>query len=177
MFKKKQQKEVKEINAGSMADIAFLLLIFFLVTTTINAEKGLRVKLPPFSKEPPIAWNERNVLSIKINKLNQILVEGEQVQVSELRSLTKEFLLNPHQKPNYPLSPKKAIVSVQNDRETSYNTYIRAYNEIKGAYNELWDEKSNDLFNVDFETLDNSQKKKIQKEIPLVISEAEPFSI
>ncbi len=176
MFKKKKQREEKEINAGSMADIAFLLLIFFLVTTTINAEKGIMVKLPPWDPNPPIPEeiNKRNVLSVKINKLNQVLVEGEESNVGLLRETTKEFIMNPLKRKDAPSSPRSAIVSIQNDRATAYEVYLQAYNEIKAAYNELWEEKAQALYSHSYEDLPKDMKKKIQEEIPLVISEAEP---
>ncbi len=175
MFKQKKQRESKEINAGSMADIAFLLLIFFLVTTTINAEKGIRVKLPPFVPEPVSEdINDRNVLSIKINKLNQVLVEGKSSNVMALREMTKEFIMNPDNRQDMPSQPTSAIVSIQNDRATSYEVYIQAYNEIKGAYNELWDEMAREKYGHEYETLPKDMKQKIQDQIPLVISEAEP---
>ena len=180
MFKnKKKERTAKEINAGSMADIAFLLLIFFLVTTTISAEKGLAVKLPLWDDTPPplIEYKERNVLSVKVNKNDALLVEKEPMQVTELRSMTKQFIMNYGKDPNLSDRPTRAIVSIQNDRATSYDTYIAVYNEVKAAYNEIWEEKALAKYNVSYEALPKSGKKAIQKEIPLVISEAEPVEM
>ena len=176
MFKSKKDRESKEINAGSMADIAFLLLIFFLVTTTISADKGILVKLPPYDPNPPVAdfIYERNVLSVKVNKFDNLLVEGEEMKVTELREMTKKFILNYGEDPSLSARPTSAIVSLQNDRSTSYEAYISVYNEIKGAYNEIWEEKSQEKYNVSYDALDKSQRSEIHKEIPLVISEAEP---
>ncbi len=175
MFKKKKKREEKEINAGSMADIAFLLLIFFLVTTTINAETGILVRLPPWDPNPNTEKiPDRNLLAIKINKLNQVLVEGEESNVMALRETTKDFIMNPLGRQDRPRDPRYAIVSLQNDRATSYEIYLSAYNEIKAAYNELWEERAQELYGHSYETLPKDMMKKIQNEIPLVISEAEP---
>ena len=180
MFKnKKKERTAKEINAGSMADIAFLLLIFFLVTTTISAEKGISVKLPPWTPEIDggITIYERNVLTVKVNKYNALLVEKKAMQVTELRAMTKRFLMNYGKEDHLSERPNKAIVSLQNDRATSYETYISVYNEIKGAYNEIWEELALQKFNLSYEALTDAQKKVIYTEVPLVISEAEPVEI
>lgn len=180
MFNKKKERTAKEINAGSMADIAFLLLIFFLVTTTISAEKGLAVKLPPWDDNPIINHErikERNVLSVKVNKYNNLLVEKEPMQVTELRAMTKRFIINYGKDPNLSERPTSAVVSIQNDRATSYDTYIAIYNEVKAAYNEIWEEKALAQYNRSYEALPKEGKKAIQKEIPLVISEAEPVEM
>ncbi len=175
MLKKKSRRAGKQINAGSMADIAFLLLIFFLVTTTINAEKGIPVKLPPWVDEPVTSeLNNRNILSVKVNAENQLLVEGEQEDIAELKTMTMEFITNPEQRKDMPASPRSAIVSLQNDRGTSYDMYIQVYNELKAAYHQLWNEKAKELSGVTYEELSIEDKKKVQKEIPFVISEAEP---
>ncbi|MGK0388228.1 MAG: biopolymer transport protein ExbD [Maribacter sp.] len=180
MFKnKKKERTAKEINAGSMADIAFLLLIFFLVTTTISAEKGLAVKLPPWDEglTTSYPYNQKNVLTVKVNKYNDLLVEAEPMEVTELRAMTKRFLMNYGKDPNLSEKPTKAIVSIQNDRATSYDTYIAVYNEVKAAYNEIWEEKALAKYNVSYEALPKSGRKAIQREVPLVISEAEPVEM
>ncbi len=166
----------QEINAGSMADIAFLLLIFFLVTTTINAEKGIRVKLPPWSDEEvdPTQLNTRNVYSVLVNYNNELLVRGEPTQITDLRKNCKEFIMNPEGREDLAEKPSKAIVSLKNDRGTNYETYLKVYNELKGAYNELWDAEAEKEYQKVYEDLPNSAKKAIQDKIPLVISEAEP---
>lgn len=174
--RKKKERVSQEINAGSMADIAFLLLIFFLVTTTINAEKGIRVKLPPWSEEQvdPTQMKTRNVYSVLVNYNNELLVRGEPMQISDLRKNCKDFIMNPDQREDLAERPSVAIVSLKNDRSTEYETYLQVYNELKGAYNELWNEKSQAMFGKDYEELPDDAIKAIQKEIPLVISEAEP---
>jgi len=165
-----------EVNAGSMADIAFLLLIFFLVTTTIVEDKGVLVKLPPWSDEPPDIQQlkTRNVYSVLVNAQNQLLVRGEPASLETLRENAKEFIMNPDKRPDMAEKPTKAIVSMKNDRGTKYATYLEVYNEIKGAYNELRNESANKKFGRDYEFCTREQRSEIRSEIPLVISEAEP---
>ena len=175
MFGKKSFRQKNEINAGSMADIAFLLLIFFLVTTTIDADKGIRVLLPPYepiSEMPPIP--KKNILSVKVNATNQLLVEGTIMNVEALKETTKDFIMNPRKEKDKPNKPTKAIVSLQNDRGTEYTTYIDVYNEIKVAYNELWNEEANKKHGMAYNYLTSAEQKEIRKVIPLIISEAEP---
>ncbi len=175
MLNKKTRRKAPTVNAGSMADIAFLLLIFFLVTTTIIEDQGISVKLPPWEEDPvPKPLNENNVLSVFINVQNQLLVEGEITSVDRLREITKTFIANPLKDPKKPPSPTNAIVSIINDRGTSYTTFLGVYNEIKAAYNELWEEASMKIYGKSFDKISAAYKKSIRKEIPLVISEAEP---
>lgn len=179
MLKKKSNRGrlSNEINASSMADIAFLLLIFFLVTTQILEDKGILVKLPPWSEEPPetLELISRNVFSVLVNSENKLLVRGEPANIDELRERTKEFILNPSQREDLSQSPTKAIISLKNDRGTSYKTYIEVYNELKGAYDELWDEECRRLFGVAYsEELPLEYRKQIKSKIPMVLSEAEP---
>lgn len=167
-----------EINASSMADIAFLLLIFFLVTTTIAEDKGILVKLPPWSDvEPDVTkMKTRNVYSVLVNAQNQLLVRGQVTSIRDLRKNTKEFIANPMKREDLSESPKKAIISLKNDRGTNYKTYLEVYNELQAAYNELWEEESLRRFSVSYEKLPAAQKRTIRNEFPLIISEAEPTS-
>ena len=168
------------MNAGSMADIAFLLLIFFLVTTTIDIDKGITVKLPPWSNEEvdPTKLNKRNVFSVLVNADDQLLVRGELAEVEQLRERTKEFIANPEQREDLAEKPTKAIISLKNDRGTSYETYIQVYNELKAAYNELWTEKLNKLPGYSDAIFNNELpieiRRQVRAEIPFVLSEAEP---
>ena len=163
------RRELPEINAGSMADIAFLLLIFFLVTTTMDTDGGLTRKLPPMPEEqlddlPEV--KQRNVFEILVNANDQLLVEGQLMLVSELREAAKEFIVSnpgrddmPEFKPTdiqffgnaYPVS--KQIISLQNDRGTSYEMYIKVQNELVAAYNDLRDELSNSKFQSNYKDL------------------------
>ena len=172
----KKNRMSNEINAGSMADIAFLLLIFFLVTTTIAEDKGVLVKLPPYSEEPPpdVRLNTRNIYSVMVNAQNQLLVRGELMKIEELKSNAKIFILNPDKRSDMSDDPTKAIISIKNDRGTKYKTYLEVYNELKAAYNELWEEAAMAKFGKNLEELKGSQQKEIKDAIPLVISEAEP---
>jgi biopolymer transport protein ExbD len=166
-----------EINAGSMADIAFLLLIFFLVTTTIVEDKGITVKLPPWSEEEPdiTRLKERNVYAVLVNAQNQLLVRGQPMRVQELKENAKEFIANPNRREDLAERPTRAIISLKNDRGTNYKTYLEVYNELKAAYNELWDELCQRKYGIPYsEELPTAYRKAIKSEIPFVLSEAEP---
>lgn len=166
-----------EINASSMADIAFLLLIFFLVTTQIVEDKGILVKLPPWSEVPPdpLKLVSRNVFAVLVNANNQLLVRGEPANVDELKDRAKEFIMNPTQREDLSQAPTKAIISLKNDRGTNYQTYLEVYNELKAAYDELWDEESRRKYGLPYsEELPLEYRKEIKGKIPMVLSEAEP---
>ena len=154
------KRSAPEVNAGSMADIAFLLLIFFLVTTTIETDSGINRKLPPIEdiEDPPII-KQKNIFTVVVNKNNQLLAEEELIEISELRAVAVEFLdngggegeeaCNYCKGPGDPKSsdnPDKAIISLKNDRETSYKVYIAVQNELVAAYNELRDREFLRLF-------------------------------
>lgn len=155
------KRSAPEVNAGSMADIAFLLLIFFLVTTTIETDTGLNRKLPPIddSEVKPPVIRERNIFTVNINRHNQLLVEDELMELKDLRKAAVEFLDNgggvapddctyckgkkdPHSSDN----PDKAIISLKSDRETKYATYISVQNELVAAYNQLRDRRATELY-------------------------------
>ncbi|MFT5646749.1 MAG: biopolymer transport protein ExbD [Aureispira sp.] len=175
-------RDIPEINAGSMADIAFLLLIFFLVTTTIQTDSGLRVLLPPYVEvpPPPEKKNKRNVFAVQINGSNQLLVRGRPVALSnikEIRTQLKTFIMNKGRDPNASDSPTLAVVSLLNDNGTSYEAYVGVYNQLKAAYGELWEESAQRDYGRSYEDLDRKERKAIRDKIPLVISEAEPTSL
>ncbi|HHZ66076.1 MAG TPA: biopolymer transporter ExbD [Flavobacteriales bacterium] len=189
----RKKRGLEEINAGSMADIAFLLLIFFLVTTTMDVDSGLLRKLPPpldpeAPKPPPI--KERNVFAVLVNRNDQLLVEGEIGNLKTLRAKAIEFVTNPYNKAN--LSAKKpaqdieligmyevskGVVSLQNDRGTSYDMYIMVQNELVAAYREVRDDLSMQTFGKKYGTLNKAQAKAVRQAIPMMISEAEPRNI
>ena len=175
MLKKERRKNDNTINAGSMADIAFLLLIFFLVTTTIAEDQGILVQLPRWDNQkiPPSQIKNRNVLNILVNGKNELLVEKETAIIADLRERTKRFISNPTHSSKMAESPQKAIISLKNDRSTSYETYISVYNELKAAYRELRDEEALRTYGKNFDKLAKGDQKKIKNKIPLVISEAE----
>ena len=145
------RRKSPEVNAGSMADIAFLLLIFFLVTTTIETDSGINRKLPPMEEkiDPPII-RQKNIFTVVVNKNNQLLVEEELTDIKDLRNLAVDFLDNGggsgeeacdycqgNRDPRSSDNPDKAIISLKNDRETEYKVYIAVQNELVAAYNVL----------------------------------------
>ena len=192
----RNKRAVPEINAGSMADIAFLLLVFFLVTTTMDSDFGLARKLPPpldinMPEPPPI--KDRNVFQVLANANDQLLVEGDLMEISELREAAKEFIANPYDKDDLPAKKEvevaffglypvsKQVISLQNDRGTSYDLYIQVQNELAAAYNELRNELSKQKFGVSYDELveknDEARVKAIRAIYPQRISEAEPKDI
>ena len=187
-------RPTQEINAGSMADIAFLLLIFFLVTTTMDVDSGITRKLPPIQEDQQDddkEIKERNVYVVLINQHNQLAVEGELMAVNKLCDGVKEFIDNPNNKDN--LSEKKeeavevpyfglmnlskGVVSLQNGNGTSYHKYIEVQNELVKAFNELRDELSMKKFGMLYNDLDSDKQKAVKKVYPMSISEAEPRNI
>ena len=175
MSKSNRHRFQNEVNAGSMADIAFLLLIFFLVTTQIDTDKGIFIRLPYWEATPPkIAIPARNVFSIKVNKENELLVEGKATKISDLTKEIKLFIRNPFSDQQLASAPNKAVVALQNDRGTSYQTYVSVYNEIKRAYAELWEEESRSRYGKSYRSLPKLAQSEIRKTIPSVISESEP---
>lgn len=134
-----------EINSSSMADIAFLLLIFFLVTTTIANDRGLSILLPPDPdqmEQLDIKIPERNLFKIQINSADKLLVEGDPLEdVSAIGDMIKEFVLNNGKNPESSDSPKEAIVSLKTDRGTSQDKYIEVLDQIQGAYYDMYAER------------------------------------
>ncbi|HHM21368.1 MAG TPA: biopolymer transporter ExbD [Bacteroidetes bacterium] len=161
------------VNASSMADIAFLLLIFFLVTTTMEVDKGILIKLPPSQHTPPPPIPSRNIFIVKINYNDELMVRGERTELARLKGKAKEFIMNPEGKDNLPAAPNQAIISIQNDRSTSYQVYISVYNQLKAAYKELWNEAALATYSTGYNKLNRRQQREIRKKIPLVISEGE----
>lgn len=198
------RRAAPEVNAGSMADIAFLLLIFFLVTTTIETDKGISRKLPPWQpeqQEPPVI-KERNIFQVLVNSNNDLLVEDEEMEIGDLRQAAFEFLDNGggtgdeacsfcqgKKDPNSSVNPQKAVISLVNNRGTEYGTYIAVQNELVAAYNELRDREAQRMFGESFTKMEkdfndpnfrgNKDKlkeriEKIKDMIPQKLSEAEP---
>ena len=185
-------KKVPQINASSMADISFLLLIFFLVTTSMDVNQGLARRLPapipPDQKVEDKDINTRNLLVVKINSANQLMVQGQLMDVKQLREKAKEFILNANNADNFPKvyeedfgAPfgvvkytKDHVISVQNDVDTQYQAYLDVQNELVAAYNELREECAQKYFHKAYNELEEDQQKQIQKIYPQKISEAEP---
>lgn len=185
------KKKVPEINASSMADISFLLLIFFLVTTSMAVDKGLSRRLPqplpPDTEVEDTKIKDRDIFVVKINSMNQLLVEGKEMNVRDLREAAKEFIENPANDDNLPVKvqeeisglglveyTKDHVISVQNDVDTQYQAYLEVQNELVAAYNELRNDYSMKRFGKTYEELDEDIQKAIQKMYPQKISEAEP---
>jgi biopolymer transport protein ExbD len=187
-------RKTPEIPSASMADIAFMLLIFFITATSMDTDSGLeRVlpQMPPENQEqddtPPI--KERNVFTVLLDQYNRLMVEGEIMRVEDLREKAKEFILNPNNvetlpetKPTeipligeYPVS--KGVISLRNDHGTQYGMYLKVQNELVAAVNEVRDGLSTQKFGKKYGDLSSEQKEAIREAIPSRISEAEPKTI
>jgi len=169
---RKTRRTAPSVNAGSMADIAFLLLIFFLVTATILEDEGVLVRLPVWVEDiapPPI--NEDQVLTVLVNKTNELLIEGEEATLKDIPQLVRKHLTNPEFKAN------EKLVSLTHDRGTDYETYLQVYDALLASYHILRDEKANELYTSPFDELNKTRQKEIKQLIPLIISEAEPTEV
>ncbi|WP_109435701.1 MULTISPECIES: ExbD/TolR family protein [Aquimarina] len=191
------------VNAGSMADIAFLLLIFFLVSTTIETDYGIMRKLPPLIEDSPeVVIKKKNLFQVELNQLNQLSVEGNLMEIQDLKKAAIAFLDNgggsgdlacDYCKGDKDIEssdhPSKAIISLINSRETNYETYIAVQNELVSAYTELRNREAERLYGVSFIEMEENLKdgryvgnkeelrdrvKKIQSMFPEKLSEAEP---
>jgi biopolymer transport protein ExbD len=186
-------KKTPAINSSSTADIAFLLLCYFLMTTTMGSQTGLSRRLPPMpenqQKVEDQKVNRRNIIIVKINSADRLLAGSDPIDVSQLKDKIKEFLTNPANDPNlpekeeqdiegfgkYPVS--KGVISLQNDRGTSYHAYIAVQNELVKAINELRDEFAFKNYGKPFIQLDEDKQDIAKKAIPQNISEAEPKDV
>ena len=195
------KRKIQEINAGSMADIAFLLLIFFLVATTMNTDTGLVRMLPPMPPEDQpqdeIKVKERNLFLVFINGRGDIMAgaagKQEAIDLRQLKDRTKEFILNPLDDENLPEKANKdielpdggkwvypvseGVVSLQTPRDTGYQSYIMVQNELTRAFNEVRDEVAQRKFGAKFADLPEELRNAVSKAVPLKISEAEPRNI
>ena len=185
-------KKIPEIPAASLADIAFMLLIFFLVTTTMDVDSGLERRLPQWvdpeelndDDTPPI--KERNVFIVLVDKFDRLMVEGEIMEVDDLREAAKEFMENPYNDENLPekelqdvpyfgeVEVTKGVISLRNDIGTTYGKYIAVQNELVGAINDLREELAKSKFGKNYDDLDKDEQSAIRTIFPSKISEAEP---
>ena len=178
MLLKKRKRESAEINGSSMADIAFLLLIFFLVTTTINVDTGIGLVLPPpldpEVEPPPI--KERNLMKILVNAEGLVLMDDQPSSLNEVKDKLVEFIKNPTADPNLAETPQLAIVSIKTVRATPYRIYIDMLDEVMGAYRELRDEESLANYGVPYSSLEEEspQQAQVKDVYPKKISIAEP---
>ena len=185
------KREVPELNQSSTADISFILLIFFLTTTSMDTDRGLARRLPPPPEDnveqDDTKVKERNVLQVRINAMDELMLGGDYAELSEVRARAKEFIENPENLPNLPdKSPRdidlfgtvyitdKHVISLQSDRGTSYSKYFEVQNELVAAYNELRDELSRRKFGKPFAELSEEQNLAVRQYYPMKISEAEP---
>jgi len=186
-------KKLPEINSSSTADIAFLLLSFFLMTSNMAQDAGLQRRLPPMPDENQEVQNQkvnrRNIVIVKINSADRLMAGNEPIDVSMLKYKIKEFLVNANNDPKlpekemkniegygeYPVS--KGVISLQNDRGTSYQAYIAVQNEIVKAINELRDDFAKANYGKPYLNLDEDQQKIVREAIPQNISEAEPKDV
>lgn len=186
-------RKTPEINGSSLADIAFLLLIFFLVTTTMNVDTGLNRMLPPMpeqnTKQEDIEVKKRNMLAVKINKSDRLLVAGEPMEIYMLKDKAKEFIMNPNEEAHLPelrevdiplLGRRKVgegVISLQNDNGTTYRMYMLVQNELVAAYNELREDLAKTAFGKTYGKLAPEEQEAVDKAIPQRISEAEPKNV
>ena len=187
----RRKRKAPSINSSSSADIAFMLLIFFLITTSMDTDRGLARRLPPpvpkEQKDQDVDIKKRNLLVVLINSNNQILCGDQYVDIKQLKDLVKEFVQNPFNDEHKPekveedvpffgkvMITKNHIISLQNDRGTEYQAYIDVQNELARAYNELRNEISKEKFGKLFEALTEEQQDAVIKIYPQKISEAEP---
>ncbi len=187
------KKNVEGVNASSSADIAFLLLIFWLTTTTMNSDKGLQRRLPPMPDEnqqqEDAKVNRRNIIQVKINAADRIIAGGQIMEISEIKDKIVEFVTNPLNLDNLPekemkdiegfgqYAVSKGVVSLQNDRGTSYNSYLQVQNELVKAFNEIRDDFAMKNYGKKYNALDEDKQKIVREAIPQNISEAEPKDI
>ncbi|MBQ4519545.1 MAG: biopolymer transporter ExbD [Bacteroidaceae bacterium] len=187
----KKKREVPELNSSSTADISFILLIFFLTTTSMDTDKGLARRLPPPPEDKDLdaetEIKERNVLQVRINAMDELMIGGDYAEVSEIRARAKEFIDNPENLANLPDKVAKEIdffgtvyitdkhvISLQSDRGTSYDKYFAVQNELVAAYNELRDELAKRKFHKPYTQCSEDEQLAIRTYYPQKISEAEP---
>ena len=184
------KKKTPAINSSSTADIAFLLLCYFLMTTTMGSQTGLQRRLPPMpdkdQKVEDIKINRRNIIIVRINSADRLLAGSEPIDISQLKDKIKEFISNPADDPNLPEKEvkeiegygpcpvTKGVISLQNDRGTSYRAYIAVQNELVKAINELRDDFASKNWGKKFASLTDEQQKIVKEAVPQNISEAEP---
>lgn len=180
------------LNTSSMSDISFLLLAFFLLVSNINTDQGIARRLPPPlppNQTDPPEIKERNIFIVKINSKDRLLFNGEVGDIADLKDRAKDFLGNPNNDPDLPekiemeipmlgmMPVSKGIISLQNDRGTSYDMYLAVQNELTVAINEMRDELSREKFARKYADLNKQQADAIDQAIPIAISEAEPTKV
>ncbi|MBO5700045.1 MAG: biopolymer transporter ExbD [Bacteroidales bacterium] len=186
-------KPLPALNTTSTGDIAFLLLIFFLVATTMDVDKGIQRRLPPMpdenQKQQDIKVNRRNIVVVRINAQDRILAGGTPMDITQVKEKIKEFIVNPANSESLPekemkdiegfgqYAVSKGVVSLQNDRGTSYSAYLRVQNEIVKAFNEIRDDFAMVNYGSKYADLDEEKQRIVRDAVPQSISEAEPKDV
>ena len=186
-------KPLPALNTTSTGDIAFLLLIFFLVATTMDVDKGIQRRLPPMpdenQKQQDIKVNRRNIVVVRINAQDRILAGGTPMDITQVKEKIKEFIVNPANSESLPekemkdiegfgqYAVSKGVVSLQNDRGTSYSAYLRVQNEIVKAFNEIRDDFAMVNYGSKYADLDEDKQRIVRDAVPQSISEAEPKDV
>ena len=163
MFRKRERRKVPILNTTSTADISFMLLIFFLVASSMDLDKGLSRQLPAIDKtKTPPAVDSRKVMRIVIDAENQVTLDGKAITMKELLQRTTQFIQT---------NGKEHLIQLQSDRNASYETYLHVQNQLVAAYNTLRNQRSLNLFGKEFELCSYEQQKQITDEVPMRISE------
>ncbi len=172
MLRKKRSLEAN-IPSSSMADIAFLLLIFFLVATVIDVDTGIGMTLPEITDEPPPPVSKDRMAAVLINENNDVLLDGKPISLFQIKTTLKPRIISKIDLPK----KKKLIVSLKTDRKTVYSAYISALDQIKMAFFEVRDEYSNSRFGMKYNDLSDEARKEVKNAIPIIISLAEPEAV
>jgi len=174
------RRELPEVNAGSMADIAFIMLIFFIVSTTLASEKGLKVMLPkwdPNRDNPPVEVNEKDVLAVDVLQDGSLALEGNNFQYSDLKQEVITFLTNEGKNPLYSSSYEFAVINIRTHPEAPYQGYLEAYSNVKDAFDELRDDYSMNKFGIPYDKIPATpegdlQAREVREKYPLKLAEA-----
>lgn len=192
---RKKRRGVPEFSASSMADIAFLLLIFFLATTTMETQTGIFRKLPPLEDKnvKPPKIETRNLMVVLVNRFDQIRINGEDVQIRDITRKAREFVENKGRSEDMPeirreyvegygeADVSKAVISLQNDRGTTYEVYIAVQDALATAFEQLREERAREIYGISYKQLvedkEDDKVDIIKKMVPLALSEAEPKNV
>lgn len=189
----RKKRKTPGINGSSSADIAFMLLIFFLITTSMDTDKGLQRRLPPLSpkqqQDKPVEINERNIMRLLVNRNDEIVISKAgnlvPVKLENLKDEVVDFIMNPTNDPNKPDKETREVpglgnvtvvtsgyaISLKTEIETSYQMFINVQNELLAAYNEVWDKAAKQYFGKEFKSLSPAQQKSVSEAYPMHISE------
>ena len=164
MFRKRERRKVPILNTTSTADISFMLLIFFLVASSMDLDKGLSRQLPAIdkTKTPPVAVDSKKVIRIAIDAKKQVTLDGKVVTMKELLQRVTQFIQT---------NGKGHLIQLQSDRNASYDTYLHVQNQLVAAYNTIRNQKSMNLFGKEFDLCSNEQQTQIADEVPIRITE------